>query len=385
MNNLKKTFRFDKMVFAFVLLALWIPSIQKETQWVEEKPLKGAITQLDFPDFYFFDWFSGTYQEAMNRYVDHNLGFRNTFVRLHNQILYTFFNEVRAQGVVLGQEEYLYEENYILSYLGLNHVGEEKIKADVTKLRRVVDTLHQLNTSLIFALAPGKGYFFPEYFPYQYQNIKKQIGNYETYTDAFKQQGIPYIDFNSWFVQMKKTSPYPLYGQGGIHWSTYGASLATDSLIRFIEDVRPCRLNHLKTGTIIVEENNSEDDNDIGLALNLFSTLTTYPMAYPQFHFEKDKEAVKPKMICVSDSYSWFLLHSGFMKEVFEGGKFWYYNEIIQPSEGLISTKVSELSLQEEIEKQDVVLILITETNLSRFTFGFIDQLYDLYYPNSEK
>lgn len=384
MDTPKKMFARDKVIFGLVLFTLWVPFIQREMHWVSEQPLKGAAVQVDLPEFHFLDWFSGTYQESMSHYVNHHFGFRNTLVRLHNQLQYTFFKEVRAQGVMLGQDDYLYEEHYILSYLGLNYVGEEKVESDVMKLRKVVDTLQQLNTSLIFILAPGKGYFFPEYFPDKYQKIKKQEGNYEAYTNAFKARGIPYVDFNDWFIQMKKTALYPLYGKGGIHWSTYGATLAVDSLIRFVQYRKSCRLNHLQIDSVIVEENNSDDDNDIALALNLFSPLSTYPMGYPQFRFARYDDAVKPQMICVADSYSWFLLHSGVTKEVFSNGKIWYYNKIVQPIEGPSPTKILELNMQEEIEKQDFVLVLITEANLSRFAFGFIDQLYDLYYSHSD-
>jgi hypothetical protein len=43
----------------------------------------------------------------------------------------------------------------------------------------------------------------------------------------------------------------------------------------------------------------------------------------------------------------------------------------------------SVLNLQQEVEKQDVILVMITELNTYKAFWGFTDALYNIYFPKA--
>ncbi|MBL0050784.1 MAG: hypothetical protein IPP29_04270 [Bacteroidetes bacterium] len=111
------------------------------------------------------------------------------------------------------------------------------------------------------------------------------ISNYRKY-------GINLIDFNKWFVQMKDTSSSKLFPQQGIHWSYYGAYLAADSIIKYIEDKRKCDLPDYVTSFETNQKANYGDE-DLEHILNLIYKLPEYKMSYPKISFAKDSTKIK--------------------------------------------------------------------------------------------
>jgi hypothetical protein len=137
--------------------------------------------------------------------------------------------------VVAGKKRMLYLTEYIEAYLGDNYVGAKQIEETSSVLQKVQKKLEEHNKTLIVLLAPGKGTFYPEYFPGKYSHRQKKVNNYETFAKELKEKRINVIDMNSWFLSMKGKTPHPLYIELGVHWSAYGASLAYDSLLKYIE------------------------------------------------------------------------------------------------------------------------------------------------------
>ena len=75
----------------FLILALLLaPLFQAKFDIVKLKPLKGAITEPVKNSFNFNDWFSGTYQEQREKYLNETFGFRSSLLRLSNQIAFSF-------------------------------------------------------------------------------------------------------------------------------------------------------------------------------------------------------------------------------------------------------------------------------------------------------
>lgn len=375
----------DKLIkyglFLTVLGLMSIPALQQRFKWFEEAPLSGAIREVQAPPFEFSDWWKGAYQDSLQVYLKESVGFRNSFVRIHNQIHFSFYDQAIANSVIIGKENYLYEENYILTYLGRDFIGTEAIHEKVEKIKSISDTLQQINKEIIILLAPGKGSFYPEFIPDDYEPDLKTQTNYETYASAFNSTKIHVLDFNQWFRDKKSTSPYPLFPKTGIHWSRYGEILVADSLINYIEFISKKELPNLVIDTIIKSYDMEETDDDIEDGMNLYFNIPDLEMGYPRFHIDSSGNESGLTVLTIADSYYWGLFGWGLSRDYFNNGKFWYYNEAIYPDNDGGPTKVQDIDLLSEIEKNDIILIICTDANLNRFAFGFIDQLYDAYYP----
>lgn len=151
-----------KYLFGMIMIILFIPCIQHSLHLVGEKSLRGAVNYAPDISFEKKEWFQGKYQEEKEKYLNDGFGFRSFFVRLNNQIRYSLFNKANANGVIIGKENYLYEENYIKAYYGQDFIGKEKIEERFIQLKFIQDTLQKLNKSLLLVYASGKASFFSE-------------------------------------------------------------------------------------------------------------------------------------------------------------------------------------------------------------------------------
>lgn len=355
--------------------------IQDTFNVVNETPLRGAIEKVEKPTAATWEtWMNGTFQKDYAHYYNHNFGFRGELVRVHNQLEYSLFKKSNAKLVVVGQEGYLYEENYIKAYLGMDFIGDSMINVKAQQLKKVRDTLLAAGSDVLVVLAAGKASFFPEYFPDKYQGIEPKRSNYEAYREAYDALDIPYLDFNQWFVDMRATAEHPLYGKGGIHWSKYGEYLVMDSLINYLEDHFKKPLSHPILDDIWVVDDNIDTDYDIGRGMNLIFPTPTYKMAYPQFHFETDSTHFRPNVLVVADSYYWGIFRYGMSEKVFDNSEFWFYNNGIYPEREGGKSQVKYTDMQADAENADLVILLGTETGYSTFPFNFIRQLHQRYF-----
>ncbi len=362
------------ILLGVALLLLIAPYFQAKFNVVRLDPLEGAISEVENSYFSLSDWFSGTYQEREEAYLNDHFGFRSFFIRMNNQLAFSLFNKAKANGVVVGKENYLYEENYIKAYYGTDYMGRDSIVGRMQRLKYVQDTLASLDKNLILVFAAGKGSFYPEYFPEKYKT-EKGVTNYETHLELAQQLGISFIDFNSYFVENKGKSSYPLYPQYGIHWSYYGMYLAADSMIRFMEQARGIDMPNLHWNETAFSQP-KEDDYDIADGLNILRRLKSFEMAYAPIKIQSDPENIKPSVVVIADSYYWGMFNVG-ISNVFTDSHFWYYNKQIYPDSYHAPLETSQVNLQEEIDRHDLFIIMATEATLPDLGWGFIENTYD--------
>ncbi len=114
------------------------------------------------------------------------------------------------------------------------------------------------------------------------KRYKAQIDktNYGYHIKLAKEFDIHFIDFNKYFIKNKTTSKYPLYPKYGCHWSYYGAYLAADSIIKYIEKERHIDMPDLYCNDIKLEAAQGFD-YDAGKGMNLLFNFTDDTLAHP--------------------------------------------------------------------------------------------------------
>ncbi len=376
MKNWKLKFR--KLLLIGVLALLFLPMIQNKFKVIKIKPLYGTIRVPQKSYLKLKDWFSGTYQKNTEKYLNETFGFRNFFIRLNNQIAFDLFKKAKANGVIVGKENYLYEEKYIKAYNGTDFVGEDSIADRMQKLKFIQDTLSRMNKSIFIVFAAGKASFYPEYIPDKYL-LKKGPTNYETYLKYAQRMKINYIDFNKYFIDQKHSSKYLLYPKYGIHWSYYGSTIVADSIIHYIEKLRNIEMNHLMCGEFKIEQS-KDIDNDIGDGMNLLVNLKGPTMAYPKVYFGTDSLKGKPSVLVISDSFYKEMYRYG-ISSVFSNTHFWYYNKEVFSGSEVSDKETSQVDLREELKNHDVIMIMSTEATLQKLGWGFVENVYKLYHP----
>ncbi|MCF8367392.1 MAG: hypothetical protein K9G76_00020 [Bacteroidales bacterium] len=375
----------EKIGLGIILVLLVLPAIQKEYRLFRVPALDGDFVLAKQPSYSWASWFDGSFQSAFDTYLEENIGFRNILVRITNQLDYSLFDIPHAEGVVLCKERQLIEYDYIRTLNGGDFLGESTIDKRIRKLKFVQEHLKkEFDIDLILVFEPGKASFYPEFIPNEYLTRNNPKTNYEYFVNKAKNHEVNFIDFNQWFKQLKGNTQYPLYPRYGTHWSLYGMSIAVDSLVKYLEHVRDIDLNDMYIDSLKIQTRAKKPDYDMGAALNLLFRLPEYDtLAYPLIRFENNPNKPRPMMLTIADSYYWNIYNTGITRYLFNNEAFWYFGNLVYPEYYKNPTFATDLDLKEQVEKQNIILLMVTERFLHKFDWGFIDKLYALYGENS--
>lgn len=365
-----------RILFGLLTALLCLPALQQHLKLVKLKPLEGAFVPAEQPVFAWSDWFDGNFQEQHERALDDRIGFRELMVRVFNQYHYSLFRHGRAMHVIIGEDDYLYELNYILAYTGEDFIGDSLIQDKAEQLRIIQDRLMQKQKHLLVLLAPGKGSYYPEYIPAELiPDEPNYEANYRGFSRALSEAGVNVFDAKAWFAAIRDTSAHPLFPKTGIHWSKYGELLVVDSMLRLAGGMLEKPLPQLELGSITTSRSMRDTDDDIERGLNLLFDLPDLEMAYPEFALRVDSSTFRPSVITIADSYYWGMYNLGLSRDAFDPGAFWFYNEQAYRIDYPQALMLSELDVVAEVDAADLIVLISTDANLYRFPFGFVEQM----------
>lgn len=367
------------------LVLLLLPLIQSRKRLIHEPQLSGVFSFAKKSVFSRTSVLTGDFQRSYEAWFNDHIGFKATFIKSYNQFNYTFFNKSTNKDIEIGKKGFLYEIPFIDAYLGNNYAGTKKIDESVLKLKQIQSYLAANGKYFLFVFAPAKTYYYPEYLPEHYFLPSNRNTNYHDFTLDAKKYGLNFIDFNSYFVQMKKKSPYPLFPEYGIHWNAYGATIATDSIISYFKRRFNLKLRNYKINGFELSSNLREPDYDLGNLLNLFQMLPHRPMPYPAISFDNDSSKTRLQVLTVGDSFYWNIVNTGIFEKLFDHPAFWYYNTLVYPESYVKEKKVKDLDYKSYIDKKNIIIVLVSDPNLLSVTNNFINNFYIEYAINSKQ
>lgn len=362
-----------------IFIVLFSPFLMELTLDRVFNPLKGDVKSPENVEFDLDNWIEGSYQQKKEEHLNEVFGFRSVFVRTNNQIVYSLFNKAKANGVIVGKENYLYELDYINAYAGNDYIGDDSVSYSIGRLKFISDTLNKIGKQLVVVFAAGKASFYPEYIPDNYLPFKEKT-NYKMLSSAAVKAGLNVIDFNKWFIENKQKSKHPLFPMYGIHWSSYAVNLVADSLVKKIGYLRGMVLPTIKITDIKMAQP-FDSDYDIGDGMNLLFVNKSFVMAYPKITFENTDKVNKPKVLVISDSFYWGMYNMG-ISNCFANDHFWYYNRQVYPQKDGIEKFTDQENIKNTIENHDVIVIMATEATLKNMSWGFAERLENYFKGN---
>ncbi len=370
MNNNKSTF-FKRALLFIILIPFAFIYLQQTFSLVSLRPLKGYFIAKTYNTLSIQSWFNNEYQSNTEQYLNEEFGFRSIFLRINNQVKFWGFNKVNAEGVVVGKENYLYEKAYIDAYYGHFFMGDKALNDTITKLKLLQDTLKTLGKELLIVMAPSKARVYPEYIPDYLVKEKTIWNNYDYLSVEFKKAGIQHIDFNVIFQKKKNASEYLLFPQLGVHWSRLEAVFAADTIINYLASVSKTDLPRIIISKTYMSDTLQAPDNDIIEGMNTLFYPRFRKMLYPEVKFDMNNK-IRKNIIVVADSYWWDIYSRDIPKTIFQNNEFWYYNKELFGNNYLGKTDPKNIDIKRHLLFTDYVVVLCTETNLSRLGFGFI-------------
>ncbi|WP_081910661.1 alginate O-acetyltransferase AlgX-related protein [Hymenobacter sp. APR13] len=378
-----------RLLFGLLLLLLLAPALQAKFHWVKVAPLDGFFDENKHPDFAWEDLRNGTYQPRLEAYLEENLGFRSWFLRLHNQLVYSLFNQTTISTVVAGKDDVLFQPLSIDVYQGLGYAPAE-MDNRVRWLRTVQDSLRAHGTQFLLVMAPGKARILPHLLPEHYAKRPVKPSNYDAVLQATRKYGVNVLDAAALMLRWQDTTKYPLFPRGGTHWSGYATALMADTMFRQVERLTQLDLpDFASRGRTIVTSPDSIrfTDDDIQKILNRMWEVAPYPMAYPNVQFAADSATKKKaNALIIGDSFaqSFYNFYPYYQRLFTPEARYWAGNEyVFWPEKAPGSHTVKDLDLKQELQGRDIVIIICTEQNLGQLGFGFINSAYRMYRPRT--
>lgn len=368
-----------KISIGFVFTILLLPMFQYLINTFNVKPLQGTVSRVDNVQFNDTAWHNETYQKGKEKFLNQEFGFRNTLVRLNNEIYFRVFKLAKAKGVIVGKDNYLFEEGYIKDYYGMNFIGSDKINNVVNRLTKIDSVFKSMNKTLLVVFAPGKASYYPEYIPDNFIRVGEET-NYKGYRKAIANSGINFIDFNEYFIAQKNKTKYVMYPKTGIHWSDYAAILSLDSINKKLAKIRNYNPVEIYwTEFVDKKDSVSVIDADIENGMNLLFRISKPIMKYPVLKFEEDGKS-KPTVLNIGDSFYVNVFEKGIAAKVFNNAGFgFYFREIRSPFVQGGVQDIANVNLKEFIEKHDAVILMCTESTIYNFPFEFDAKLFNIY------
>lgn len=369
-------------LFISIFFILSLPFINGSLHIIDSAGLMGQ-EEIAKPHFSWKSWWNGSYQEQKEKYVTGNFGFHEDFVRAVNQLDFFLYKKINAGGIVMGSDHQLFYSNYIEEYCGLDYMGDSFPVARLTKLRCLQDTLEHLGKTVVFIFAPSKAYYYPDKIPDIPAYKKRGRTNYQNFRQIADALGIHLIDFNEWFASLKNKTAHPLFSSQGIHWTNYGSLLATDSLIRYIENKRDIHMPHPEWTITDSTQDARGTDNDLVQMLNLPLPFYKEEFYYPEVHYSHDANDVKPKAIYIGDSFLWGYEMNGLLANANRDAQIWYYFKKVYGSiygGDVICDSMDKYDWPAQIQKADCIILQYTAPTLATNSDEFINKAYAYYF-----
>ena len=373
----KPRIRYDIILFALLMIFLFVPVIQEWGGVFPVKPLKGVFEPTPKPELTFDNYKSNTYQTQIEKYVSEHFGMREPVIRLYNQYVWSAYNKTYCHFIVPGKEGYLYYALAVNEHYGLElpkhyKSNEEAMKDADTELRQMNKLRHVLKDygiEFVAFIAPDKPEVYPEYLPRRDANTNS-IHLTDYFSRRMDEIGFPYINMTDWFISMRDTASFPIFPKTDSHWR-YSAIYGYDSLFRFINaldgEVKFPNI-HIGPPTAYESDKLEGDEETLNLIFRIRGDKTKYKS---DITVETDTTQRKPKVLFIGDSFIWSLGEFMPAREIMADREVWFYNNTAYVGFDNKTVSVKEIDRLSHILNADYVVFYSAGHQWWEATYGF--------------
>ncbi len=368
MNGHKFNILFFVLLSLLVLHFLFYP-----LNIIKDSPLSGAFHVPPKKEFTIQNYLSKSYQDSTEVFLKYNFGLFPGLTRIHNQVEYSFFDQVHVYDVHKGKNGYLHR--FVPDYFEGKHFDDYTLNHYFDLLKRFSDSLKSNKKNVIWVIAPDKSLVYKESLPPEIKFTEPINLHYEELKNGLRSGNFSFIDFNELAIKEKGKYPFPVCNKGGVHWTQAYSARCYDSLCKYI---------NATTGTTI--ENNIRyymtgtvwgPDYDIENAANLLIPLerddSCYLAEINPLNRAKDK-----KILLIGDSFCHAWMWNKFFEKNFSSeSEFWYYNrEATLLDNKIILRNPENITIREYISKFDLFVITYSAGNAYMMDYGFLKDVF---------
>jgi len=378
MRNIKY-FIFGLMFTLFFGVLAYMPLLQYFSPKLQAKKLGGAKFSDAKPNYWAWAWLDGSFQKKYQNYLKNENDVVSTFVRLNTQLDFNLFGEIPHEDLIMGKANNIIPKSSWTAAVGKDFIGKEKVEEKARKLKVIDNYLNALGKKLLILTPPNKSSAMWDHLPTYYRNHPIGDRNRTHFQEALLGEKLEVIDF-SHFVNANDEGPYPLYPQGGLHWTYYGYSLAADSIRNYIVNQFGWDIPEMEwRDRVEVKKMERHSDRELYATANFFREPTLDSLPYPNIKYNRDS-ADLIKVLGVGDSYYKLLYDYGIHKGLFhEDSPFWYYASTLFPPvyrNGKKLNNSGDIDVLEVLADKDLVILTVVEGNLKKFGWGWVERMY---------
>jgi hypothetical protein len=369
--------RYDCILFAMLMVFLFVPIIQEWGGVFPVKPLKGVFEPTPKPKLTFDNYKSNAYQAQIEKYVSEHFGMREPVIRLYNQYVWSAYNKTYCHFIVPGKDGYLYYALAVNEHYGLElpkhyKSNEEAMKDVDTELRQMNKLRHVLKDygiEFVAFIAPDKPEVYPKYLPRRDADTTTiHIDNY--FSRRMEETGFPFINMTDWFVQMRDTASFPLFPKTDSHWR-YSAIYGYDSLFRFINTLDgEAKFPTLHIGPPITYKSDKleGDEETLNLIFRIHNDKTQYKS---NITVESDSTHRKPKVLFIGDSFIYSMNDFMPVRDIMADREIWFYNNTAYEGFDNKTESVKDIDRLSHILNADYVVFYSAGHQWWEATYGF--------------
>lgn len=377
--NTFKYILFGVVFMLFFGLLLYTPVVQHFIPSTQVEALGGARFSDQRPNYWSWAWKDGSFQKKVQNYLKNENEVISTFVRLNTQLDYNLFSEIPHEDILAGKDDYLMPKSSWIPAVGKDFLGEEKINKQADQLKVIHEYLASKGKHLLLLTPPNKSTAMWDHLPDYYRNHPKSDNNRQFFQKALGERNLNVIDFSQ-FINANEKGPYPIYPQGGLHWTYYGYTLAADSIRNYLTYQLGWQMPTMEwKDRVEVKKTGRLSDRELYETANFLKEPTLNPLPYPDIKYNRDS-ADLIKVLSVGDSYYKLLYDYGIHAGLFhQDSPFWYYASTLFPPvyrNGKKLNNSGDLNVLEVIENKDLVVLTVVEGNLKTFGWGWVERTH---------
>ncbi|MEQ8907875.1 MAG: hypothetical protein RIC95_01670 [Vicingaceae bacterium] len=372
--------RLKYLLLIAALGALFLPLIQLLSPFSKVKDLDGDFDISNKPHFSKEAFKDGSYQDQLEAHLKDSIGFHNFFIRCNNQLKYSLFGEINSSGVVEGKDGMLIPKSYIESYLGQDFVGEDVLQNFSEKLKAVQDSLKAHQKQFVVLLVPGKASIYPEKIPDEFLTNRNEKTNYDVFIKLLKEKQINHLNLRNFLEEKKGKLESQLFANKSVHWSGNTVSVVADTMVNYLRDKFNYEMPYIvrEAGEYTVE-NYRYTDYDIAASMNLLFHIAEDTLYYPNLKFYRSSKVSKPTLLGCGDSF--FQSFKGFYpildSSFSQASRLYYYNRFVDWPHRFYDMELfnNMLDIKLELERSDLIVVEMTDENIKKLGYGFIDDI----------
>lgn len=272
-------------------------------KWMAHDYRLGGMTKpTPKMDFKFSGVTNHEVQHDLEKRWTNQLSLRSLFIRLNNQIYYSFFKKsyLDDHRMVIGKSEQFFEIEYINSYCNRSGRTEEMLIAWADRLKKLNDYFAKKGKVFIYLITPSKAEYSPEFIPNRFHCQKGNVSHHVMkMRQLLTERQVNFIDGTQLMEQGRMKYGVDMFPRGGIHWNTLGATLVANAIIDHLNK-QGKNLDAISFDYQMTKDPQGQD-RDLVWLLNLLKPDDRYPV--PVLKYAKKDDNSSQKLCFIGGSF----------------------------------------------------------------------------------